>query len=283
MSSNRKCAYCDSQEGLTQEHIFPKFIYSREASKGHEKQLSRTITTAGEKAVQSDLTIGDVCALCNNGFLSQLDEYGAKLYDQFFGFMPQPGERIELFYDFDLLTRWLLKLSYNTARMRKWPAPHLEQLTLVTGYMKGHDPCPSNLRVYVQLITPAKLTPVEKERILKLDGLALDELEPGFRRFNAFWMEGMVTGCLVAMNGYQFYIVFWNCAHARQQMRNSENKFLRHTLGAKRLRPTTTKSVLYPSSLNILDVVKKNPVMMQNLKRGAAWVGKRDTKKGGRE
>jgi hypothetical protein len=220
MPSNRKCAYCGSEEKLTREHVILQFIYSREALKGHETQISHVLTKTGEKFVQSEITIADVCARCNNGFLSQLDGYGAKMYDQFLGFMPQPGKRIEFSYDFDLLTRWLLKLAYNTARMRRWPTPHLEQLRQVTEYIGGKAPCPSNLCLYVQLITPAKLTPLQKKRILEMGGIAMDELEPGFRRFVAFGEQGMVAGCLVGMNGYQFYLVFSDCARTTQRIRN---------------------------------------------------------------
>lgn len=275
VSSNRKCAYCRSEGPLSREHIIPKFIYSREVIKGRDTQLSNVSTRSGEKSVQSEITIGDVCAKCNNEFLSQLDEYGAKMYDEYFESTPEPGTRIELCYDFELLTRWLLKLAFNSARMRKWPASHLEQLTQASEYIRGTAPRPRGLRVYAQLITSAKLSPLQKQRILEVDGLALDELEPGFRRIVAFHCAGMIAGCLVGMNAYQFYLVFWNATLTAQRLRNSESKFLRNTLGVKRLGPESSKSVIYPSSLNIIDVVEKNPVMMRNIERGADWVRKR--------
>jgi hypothetical protein len=277
MPSKRRCSYCGSDDNLTREHIIPKFIYSREALKGHETPVSHVPATAGEKFVQSEPVIADVCARCNNGVLSRLDEYGAKMYDQFFDVTPQPGERIELSYDFDLLTRWLLKLAYNTARMRKWPAPHFEQLEQATEYISGKASCPTNLRIYVQLITPAKLTPQQKQRVIEGAGEVIDEVEPGFRRFVAFAGRGMIAGCLVGMNGFQFYIVFWDHTRNRRALKNFETKFLRHTRGSKWLPSTTSKSIVYPSSVNILDVVESNPLMLRNIERGAAWVEQRFT------
>jgi len=172
--------------------------------------------------------------------------------------------------------RWLL--AYNMARMRRWPTPHLQQLKQTTEYIGGESPCPSNLRLYVQLITAAKLTPPQKERILKVDGIAVDEVEPLLRRFVACGGEGIVAGFLVGMNGYQFYLVFWDCTRTTQQMRRSERNFLRHIYGIRWLRPTLSQSVLCPS-LNILDVVKENPLMRGNIERGDAWVQERSAKR----
>lgn len=118
MPSNRQCAYCGCQRQLTREHVFPKFFYSREGLKGDELPVTRVIQRGEEKLVQAELTIADVCSVCNSEFLSRLDAYGAVLWDKFFDVIPRLGDAIRFEYDFDLLTRWLLKLAYNVGRVR---------------------------------------------------------------------------------------------------------------------------------------------------------------------
>ena len=151
MSSYRKCAYCGSVGQLTREHVFSRFFYSRDAKAGYEKVISPVNRHGKEKFVQSELTIADVCSSCNSGFLSHLDQYGAKLYDEFFDVIPKPGDRIKFRYEFDVLARWLLKLAYNAGRMQKekwlkWPDA-LGILAEATPYMRAETRPPRNLRL----------------------------------------------------------------------------------------------------------------------------------------
>ena len=73
MERNRTCAYCDAVGQLTREHILPKFIHAREKRDTGEIYVSNILDRDGRHGtVQSELTIADVCAACNGGFLSDL-------------------------------------------------------------------------------------------------------------------------------------------------------------------------------------------------------------------
>jgi hypothetical protein len=207
MSSHRLCAYCGSQRQLTREHVFPKFIYSREKRQGEELAVTHVIQSGEEKVVQTELTIADVCCACNSGFLSQLDTYGAELWDKFFDLIPQPGEAVRFKYDFDLLARWLLKMAYNVGRLCKsrWPGHLLEYLREHKEYMRGDGPRPANLHLYLQLIRAAELTPEQKQRLLEKDGLVMDAVPPRWRRVNPYVMfdkrkTGVMRGYMVEVN-----------------------------------------------------------------------------------
>ena len=83
------------------------------------------------KTFSGDMTIKDVCRECNNGPLSKLDAYFCQVYDKYFAHVPKPGKSIEIRYDFSLLMRWLLKISYNSSRTTGIDADLLSRYTPV--------------------------------------------------------------------------------------------------------------------------------------------------------
>jgi len=279
MQSNRRCAYCGAERELTREHIFPGFICSREKSKTNGALLSNVSDKGRNKIVATETTLADVCATCNNGFLSQLDEYGSKLYDKYFSAIPQSGKRIEFRCEFDLLARWLLKLSYNAARTGIWSSYYREYLLRVTDYIRGEVARPPQLYIYLQLITAAILTPLQKQKNLEENNINSDTLEPHIRRLGGFGGEGIAAGFIVGMNAYQFHSVFWDDLQSVRQRKNLEIKFLRQTLGVTRLRVDSPKTIIYPSSLDILKLAEKNFCLRRNATEGTAWVRKYAAKK----
>jgi hypothetical protein len=277
---NRTCAYCDAVGQLTREHILPKFIHAREKRDTGEIYVSNILDRDGRHGtVQSELTIADVCAACNGGFLSDLDAYGSKLYDAYFDKAPRPGDRIVFHYEFHRLTRWLLKLAYNTGRMRKWPENSLKHIRNAAPYISGSQACRATLRLYVQLLAPSKLNIYERQRILDTQGVHMEELPHEFKRIGIFLQRDMDAGYLIGMNSYQFYVAFWHDSLTSVQLREAERKFLRQTLGSKRLLATDSQAVLHASSLSLMDVAKMNPVLRSNVARNAMWIETRKSRK----
>lgn len=68
----------------------------------------------GEKIV-----INDVCDICNNKTLSELDSYGATMVNDYFVRTYEANDYLHLPYDHYKLSRWLLKILYNNARSNK--------------------------------------------------------------------------------------------------------------------------------------------------------------------
>lgn len=264
-------------------------MYSREGLKGSRLPVTPVIHNGEEKFVQAEVTIADVCSACNNGFLSRLDAYGAKLWDEFFGLIPRPGEAIRFEYDFDLLARWLLKVAYNVGRLRNsaWRRyDFLKYLGEQAAYMRGDDPRAANLYVYLQLIGAAELTAQQKQSLLLEDGLDMDEVPPRYRRVGTFAMfdgpsrlkEGIARGYMVEVNAYVFYLVFWRPDLSRREIHKSESAFLRRNVGAKRLLPHTCRSVLYLSSVNILDFIKSDSLRLSHEIEADDWMRRKDAK-----
>lgn len=66
----------------------------------------------------SELTIADVCAVCNNNKLSILDSYFCSLYDTHFRHFVEEKKPTKFKYNYELLLRSLLKITYNSSRTK---------------------------------------------------------------------------------------------------------------------------------------------------------------------
>ena len=104
------CAYCGQTGGMSQEHAFSDWIRREFKQIG---PMESAVAGAPQKRIQSLIKTKDVCATCNNGPLSALDEYAKALgmhNDR------SPSEPKTFSGDRDRLTRYLLKCAYNDAR-----------------------------------------------------------------------------------------------------------------------------------------------------------------------
>lgn len=149
MADSRKiCAYCDGPGPFTREHIWPSgFLARGDYGVRFSSRAQRTFT--------GDLVIADVCALCNNGPLSRLDAHACELYDRRFAKFAEPGRSEPFTYDYGLLLRWLLKTSYNSARLSG------QDRDLLAEYRRtiiAPDPCtPVFVAAFVATIAPSTM------------------------------------------------------------------------------------------------------------------------------
>lgn len=77
--------------------------------------------------LKGDLMVKDVCATCNGGVLSKLDAYGKKLCEEIFSVASRYGDVADVEFDVVQLSRWLLKLSFNSGRASRTDLPVLTQ------------------------------------------------------------------------------------------------------------------------------------------------------------
>lgn len=140
------CAYCQQDRPLTREHIIPAFMYD------FQRQLERSVTGWNEVAqrmVGGEGKVKDVCADCNNRVLGELDAYGKQMLKDA-GLLVQnyTKRKLTLTYDYSLLLRWLLKLSFNSSRTDGAHSPIFERFV---PFMRGLEPFPSRSKVCVLL------------------------------------------------------------------------------------------------------------------------------------
>ncbi len=143
-----KCAYCDRTCQQTREHVIPRWYND---TPGETETFS---ARAPLTHVKGDLLIRDVCGACNNGPLSGLDGYGKEMYDRYFATPVYFGETVPFEYDGDRLIRWLLKLSYNSARAQNADVSVLREYRKV---MLGELPVPDRIRCWLHLVSATSI------------------------------------------------------------------------------------------------------------------------------
>jgi hypothetical protein len=139
-----KCAYCDDPCRPTREHVIPDWYND---TPGEAETFS---ARAPLTHLKGDLIVRDVCGRCNSGVLSALDGYGKELYDRYFALPVYAGETVAFDYDGDRLIRWLLKLSYNSARAQNADVRVLREYRKA---MLGEESLTDRIRCWVHLVS----------------------------------------------------------------------------------------------------------------------------------
>lgn len=128
---------------MTKEHLYPDCLQARREGNRVYSSNATSDTFVGGAALQ----IKDVCADCNNGVLSELDQYFCRLYDSFIDDrIVRSGEQVQFCYEYDALLRWLLKMLYNNARAGKAAEEHVDRLRGYSGYIRGEETTPPEIR-----------------------------------------------------------------------------------------------------------------------------------------
>ena len=172
---------------MTKEHVWPQWLNKLEPS------YTMRFSGKARKVFAGDLIVSDVCASCNNGPLSALDSYAHGLHAPFFSRILQAREEITFEYDFKLLTRWLLKVSFNSARATGRDEKFFQP---VVSYMLGDASKPEFVSVMLDIVEPSIINGRTLEpRAVRCAGIFVGKSRP--------W----VCVRLVAINSYYFYIL----------------------------------------------------------------------------
>ena len=136
------CAYCKQKQPATREHVIPSFMYA------FQKELEQSVigwNEVIEKMARGESKVKDVCASCNNGTLGILDAHAKKLFvDSGLLVQNYVKSNLVLRYDFALLLRWLLKVSFNSSRT---DGAHSHLFERHIPFMLGTSPIPSRSKV----------------------------------------------------------------------------------------------------------------------------------------
>jgi len=152
---SKNCAYCGQATKLTREHIFPRFLYELCPNQltGHN--------AAADKVTSSERVISDVCEKCNAGPLCALDSYGRRYFDQnSLQSTYTTAKRTAIIYDYHLLLRWLLKISFNSYRTIH-DTPGL--FSPLIPYILEGKPSPQKnaVQLYIEVVRDHKFEPHE--------------------------------------------------------------------------------------------------------------------------
>jgi len=205
-SRPKACAYCEGSGPFTREHVFGAFFETRS---GRRNRHSSTATRY--QSVRGAPTIRDVCACCNNSRLSPLDSYGANLLDRYFSHATSSLQGKPFNVSRVRLLRWLLKVSYNSARGTGEQVPsHRKCREFILG--EARDP-PFPIDVLVGLLPdPAQGRPSRGGPVPNL-----------LRVGEAILPDGQAATTIrriVALNRFLFLLLGWKPGTPRPVRRN---------------------------------------------------------------
>jgi hypothetical protein len=137
------CAFCGNPGPLSREHIWPRWLH-----KANDRPLK--YHAVPDKVFASEQVVKDVCTNCNNGSLSELDQHGRSLHERYFRRPYQTIKDAVFEYDFEKTMKWLLKISYNSARAAR--SPDADLLGLYAPYIISPGCSPVFAAVSISLL-----------------------------------------------------------------------------------------------------------------------------------
>ncbi len=247
-----KCAYCEQDAKPTREHIIPAFIYNyQKENGGHEGWNDK----AG-KVLANEAKIKDICAKCNNEALGSLDGHAKVTLDEL-GVFTQNFLKTSAFlkYDYDNLARWLLKVTFNSARATG-NTPTI--FKLLVPYMLGQDKTPDNVFILGAIHKPVKLTAEEmKEYKGALPYDKAGNSNPFFVRIsiipefdNDFSVRSFIIGSFI------FLVVIFNTGLKIGFKRTKIKRMLKQYKGMVQIKPDKNVTKIEQISLSFLDTQK---------------------------
>lgn len=140
----KNCAYCGKEGKMTREHVIPDgFIRSMNL----ERQII-WLNKAPTRVIEAEIKIKDVCNKCNNETLSELDDYALRLIKSYNSKIEISTSKSSFKYNYEKLTRWLMKVCYNSARANDTKSDVAIYKDYIN-YIVGKEPSDEKLRFYM--------------------------------------------------------------------------------------------------------------------------------------
>lgn len=228
MTDTWKCAYCGpTTEPRTREHLFPRALHQRLQAANNARHIFWLRRL--DKDVVGEPTLKDVCRRCNNGFMSYLDAYICREFDDQFSVIRQRHEKVTFKYDFHRLKRWLLKMAYNSARIHG--APDTFALEALLPYIRGEDDrLGRSVRLFLQLMYPAPIPAAERASLGGEDEVP-EIWEPRLNRVGISEVTVVGVGRKlvrhVALQSYTFVLAYSNPADGAAANKEFVSEFLK--------------------------------------------------------
>lgn len=175
---------------------------------------------AKDEYIKTEVKIGDVCRGCNSGPLSELDARGKTFFEKnecTRSFMA--GQVLRVDYDYDILLRWLLKLSYNSSRAMSSQSDVLEACA---GFILGREELLHSAAVMLEVVSEpdhAGLSEADRDSLAD-DGASLSSWFR-FGRFGISHSElSPAESRFIVLNAFHFYIALFSTDVPRKQRRD---------------------------------------------------------------
>ena len=249
-----KCAYCSKEEKMTREHIIPKFLYD------FQNSISKSYVgwnEIAEKMIKGEGKVKDVCAECNNEKLGTLDGAAKEMLENANLLVHNYTKKtIELRYDFDLLVRWLMKVSFNSTRV---DSAHSYMFEPYIPYMIDgkNRVLRSNIAVMAYFSAPQA---IDKSNY---KGLPFSNIADESEIVNPFFVRicyGHVTGAenyklrMVIIGAIVFFLLIFDDFTLPGHAASAIRKFIKNNPNAIEVTPKIKAVVLRPGSYTWLDL-----------------------------
>lgn len=267
------CSYCNEDKKLTREHVTPDFIYKMLKQEGEHYSWNSNFNVY--KRNVENIT-KDVCAKCNNEYLSALDSYGKDFVEENKLHKSTYVNNLILSYNFNLLSRWLLKIAYNSARMTKHLIPDFGQyLSYIMN--ESEEPNFKYFNIIVELLKPhpdelGSTPPVH--HFMSGAKLYTNAMCFGVTGYSSKNDNNYVASC-IQISGVRFHLLFLNTnlsiGHAsitrRQYMKPLINSFLldpnRNICSIKVTNKTWVEHASTPDTMEkVYQLAKSNPKLL---------------------
>lgn len=228
----KECAYCKkATNDLTGEHVIPNGLLNL--------YPDQDITFSQDKKYKDNegLTINDVCASCNNDLLGDLDGYGVSLIKENFMHDFKSDEKYVLSYNYNKLSRWLMKIAYNTDRVSKIDNAVIKN---TTRYILHADDNEKPLfSIFGGLYVDMTAFGVQNEGLyylplqvirqpyLQPKGLLIEYLnDTSTKEFNSFELKNAYTWYVFRFASAIFILILWNYNAMTDEIQDDKNKFI---------------------------------------------------------
>lgn len=209
----------------------------------------RTVLDHGRQLVRNGIVapVRDVCEDCNGVTLSCLDAYAADLDRTYFSRIVGFSPTVEFQYEYKLLLRWLLKVTYNDDRTR--PPPY--ETKPFVPFILGQEPEPPfAITVLLGLITPS-ITLREQQgkgcpKIMEPQSCGI-----GYLWYDQPAKDDIAFSRFVQINSYLFDVIAWRAGISRPVRRRHVAKICQiHRQGE--LRPAEKSVVISAAMMDYL-------------------------------
>lgn len=261
--SEQVCAYCQENKKFTKEHLWPTSLHKRLYNANNQTESNFWLSRL-QRSIPNEPTIKDVCATCNNITLSELDSYICNLFDSDFINIVKFNEKISFDYDYHLLKRWLLKMSFNSARIHD--SHDRQALKDILPYILGKN---DKLGRSVQLFT--LLTYPEEVKVKEIDKSISSEetiiIEPTIHRVGHLHFSvpdiGQKLLRVVHLRSFTFFMAFWLPTGGKAEQNYFESIITQKMNGIKLLKPSESSIELECIGLGAWQSLKESRTKLE--------------------